>query len=918
LRRLGGGAYAGVLDEHRQIIRAGLAAHGGREDGSQGDSFFATFTSPSACVEAAVAMQRALNDHVWPESEGVLVRMGIHTGEVTETSTGLVGLEVHRASRVGAVAHGGQVLLSSAAAGLVEDSLPEDFALRDLGAHRLKDLGRPETLFQLEAPGLRLQFPPLRSLDNPEMANNFPASLSPFVGRVADVAEVVALIQSARLVTLTGAGGSGKTRLALQASAEVLDGSGEGVWFVELAPVSDPDQVATTIVTALRLRGEATDSDHDVLLRALHEQYCLIILDNCEHLIDDVAKLADLITRTCPRVSLVVTSREPLGVDGEEVYRVRSLSLPPREIESVEDLGRSDAVDLFVARTRSHDKAFAVTDAVAPLIASVCRRLDGIPLAIELAAARLTSMSLDDLHERLDQRFRLLTGGSRNALPRQQTLAAMVGWSYDLLSEPERVVLRRLTVFVNGFTLKAAEAVCASEDLNSFDVSDILGSLVLKSLVNTERSAGSLRYSLLETIRQYAGEQLIQSDGEPAALDVRRLHAEYFLARCEAEFGFLGVDRAQAAALRRLDAEAENVQMALSTFSSDGEASKVIRLCRACWVFFATRGLREALDVLRVAIDGPDVPGTERAVGLMIIADLSLQLFATSPGGEIQMKERHRNEMLDEAVAILRRDGPSEYAAAALAMRAEIFFNRSDEGLSRALSAEAVELARASGDVDILGWTLLLQAVAFGFGSEDQGGPYYRAAREAFEECGDLRGRCGALLTGSYGAYSNLEELAETRRMHEEARELSKEMGSVTAETEIWDNLSLYCFLLGDATEASDYARRSLASKRRMGQSLWAMPLSLFVLSGCAHQSGDHSRAARIFGAFERAEAELPRTLRLNGSWTDLDLRAQADLRTGLVETLGLGVFEAEAALGRQMSTNDVVDEALGRNRSGD
>ena len=417
-------------------------------------------------MSCATEIQRALSEFDWPDGEDVRVRVGIHTGEASEESTGLVGYEVHRAARIAAVGHGGQVLLSSATAVLVEDSLPSDVTLRNLGAHRLKDLGRPETIFQLVVTGLTSDFSPLRSLDNPELPNNLPASLGTFIGRVNELQEVRALIESSRLVTLTGAGGSGKTRLALQAAAEFLDGSGEGVWFVELAPVSDPDRTVDVIIESLQIRHEPGLAPTDNLLRVLRDQRSLIVLDNCEHLVDAVAKLVDSVLRSCPKIHLVVTSREPLGVDDEDVYRVRSLSLPVGDVESVADVVGSDSIELFVTRTRQHDKSFELSDSNVVLVASICRRLDGIPLAIQLAAARLSSMSVEDLHGRLDQRFRLLSGGSRSALPRQQTLSAMVAWSYDLLNEFEREVLRRLTVFVNGFDLHAAESVCAPSRLS--------------------------------------------------------------------------------------------------------------------------------------------------------------------------------------------------------------------------------------------------------------------------------------------------------------------------------------------------------------------------------------------------------------------------------------------------------------------
>jgi hypothetical protein len=434
-------AYAEVLSDHHQVIRAGLAAHDGREIDTQGDAFFAVFSPPRACGAAVIEMQRALARHEWAGGERVRVRMGMHCGEASEAATGLVGIDVHRAARVAAVAHGGQVVLSAAATALVADSLPADASLRDLGLHRLKDLGRPERIFQLLAEGLDVDFPQLKSLDNPDLPNNLPGFLSGFVVREGELAEVHSLIQSSRLVTLTGAGGSGKTRLALQVAAELLDGSGDGVWFVDLAKIAESEQVPGAVAGALGLGEQASRPQLELLLEVLGDQDVLIVLDNCEHVIDACAKLADLVHRSCPRVHLLATSREPLAIYGELIHRVRPLSLPSEDADTVEEVEGSDAVRLFVARVLSHDDTFSLDDSIATLVASICRRLDGVPFAIELAAARLASMSLVNLNERLDRRFRLLTGGSRNALPRQQTLQATVEWSFDLLSAPEQEVL---------------------------------------------------------------------------------------------------------------------------------------------------------------------------------------------------------------------------------------------------------------------------------------------------------------------------------------------------------------------------------------------------------------------------------------------------------------------------------------------
>jgi predicted ATPase len=442
----------------------------------------------------------------------------------------------------------------------VRDGLPPGAALADLGSHRLKDLGRPERIFQLRAAGLQAEFPPLRSLGSPALPNNLPAQLSTFIGREREVSEVRALVESARLVTLTGAGGAGKTRLGLQVAAELLDGSGDGVWLAELATVTDQDAVATAISQALRLAVNPGRPVLEVLLDALAPQDVLIVLDNCEHLIGGCAKAAEAIVRRCPRVRLLATSREPLGIGGETIYRVPSLSLPGPGDPGSGTPGSSDAVALLAERARAQGIALPVDEEGGPLAVSVCRRLDGMPLAIELAAARLRSMSLAELHDRLDQRFRLLTGGSRTALERQQTLRATVGWSYSLLTAAERVLLGRLSVFAGSFDLDAAEAVCGFGDIDALDVSGLLGSLVDKSLVVAEPTSMALRYRLLETIRLFAAERLAEAGGQEVAA-VAWMHCAHFLAVAGAAAAHL-TGPEQGSWLARLDADQANMRRA--------------------------------------------------------------------------------------------------------------------------------------------------------------------------------------------------------------------------------------------------------------------------------------------------------------------------------------------------------------------
>ena len=476
------------LRRHDEILRSSIELAGGYVFKTVGDAFCAAFSTAEAALDAVLSAQRALVGQDWPTTQPILVRMGLHTGACEERDNDYFGPAVNRVARLESAAHGGQVLLSGATAELLSQSLPDGVTLRDLGPHRLKDLGRPEQVFQLEADFLPSAFPPLASLDNPDLPNNLPGQLSAFIGRERELAAVRTLAASARLVTLTGSGGSGKTRLALEAAVELLDVALDGVWFVDLAVVTDGEQVPGAVAAALELPDHSGPAVLGSILEVLTGQDAVILLDNCEHVIDDAARFCEQVIRYCPRVRFLATSREPLGIEGERVYPVPPMSLPPRDAISAADLAGSDSVTLFVERARSHEPGFVLDDAAAPLVATICRRLDGIPLALELAAARLSSMSLWHLSERLDQRFRLLTGGSRNALPRQQTLQATVDWSFDLLSVAERETMRRLSVFAGGFELEAAEAICAAGVIDAIDVMDLLGSLVDKSLVVAERT----------------------------------------------------------------------------------------------------------------------------------------------------------------------------------------------------------------------------------------------------------------------------------------------------------------------------------------------------------------------------------------------------------------------------------------------
>ncbi|HET8678584.1 MAG TPA: adenylate/guanylate cyclase domain-containing protein, partial [bacterium] len=518
LQSLGDAGYAELLALHRELLRSAFTAAGGHEIETQGDGFLIAFQSARRAVAAALDAQRALDTHPWPHGAVFRVRMGLDTAETTIHGGAYAGLGLHRAARICAAGWGGQVLLSRITADIVGTELPAGASLRDLGDHHLKDLQRTERIYQLMHATLPADFPPLRSLDS--LPNNLPRHLTSFIGREREIADVKQWLLTTRLLMLTGSGGCGKTRLALQVGADLVEGFTDGVWLVELAPVSDPVLVPQTVASTLHIREEPGRPLLVTLTDHLGPKQLLLLLDNCEHVVEACAHLAEALLRACPRLRILATSRESLAIAGEMTWRVPSLSVPdPARLPSLERLTQYEAVRLFIERATAARPDFAVTQRNAPALAQICHQLDGIPLAIELAAARVKVLPVNQIAERLNDLFRLLTGGGRTALPHHQTLEAAMDWSYDLLSEPERVLLGRLSVFAGGWTLEAAEAVCAGDAVPSATFLDLLAQLVDKSLVmarvHDEPSVDG-RYWLQEPVRQYATRKLQESGAEAA------------------------------------------------------------------------------------------------------------------------------------------------------------------------------------------------------------------------------------------------------------------------------------------------------------------------------------------------------------------------------------------------------------------
>lgn len=592
-----------ILADHNRLVRETITASRGVEVSTAGDAFFVVFADATSAVEAAVAIQRSLGAHAWADGLDLRVRAGIHTGDGRLLGDDYIGLDVHRASRICSAAWGGQVLVSGAT---VERARGRDVDFEDLGDHHLKDLAQPLRLYALVHPDLVSGLPAPRTLTT--LPNNLPVRLTSFVGRDEDVDAVREAIRRSRLVTLVGAGGSGKTRLALAVAAEEAISHHDGTWFVDLSGLSDPALVPRAVAQVLEIRERVDAPVLDTLSAALGPRSLLIVLDNCEHVVESCAVLADRLVSSCPDVRVLATSREPLGVPGEVTWPVAPLAVP-RDGGSASELERYPSTQLFCERARAAKPSFAVDERSAPLVARICRHLDGLPLAIELAAARTRALGLDELAARIEDRFRLLGGTSRTVADRQRTLEAAVDWSYALLDSSERTLFGRLSVFAGGFTLHDAERVCALEA--DLDVVDVLTRLVDKSLVVVEEHGGGTRYRLLETLRHYARDRLAER-GETDVM--RSKHLEW-----AAEMASTATDTGVG---RRADEELDNLRAALEFAVEGGSVELGVRIVQMAQV----GQLPEWHDWCRRVLADPTLDGEPRVRLLVRTAGIAFMM----------------------------------------------------------------------------------------------------------------------------------------------------------------------------------------------------------------------------------------------------------------------------------------------------
>ncbi|SDR43468.1 transcriptional regulator, LuxR family [Rhizobiales bacterium GAS113] len=736
-----------AVARHDELLRAVMLARGGHIFRTAGDAFYAAFASPAAAIDAALAAQHALAQQDFSEIGGLTVRMAVHAGPVEARESDYFGQGMNRCARLLSIAYGGQVLISGAAADMARGVMPAQSSLLDLGHHRLRDVPEAEQIYQLVAPGLRATFPTLRSLG--AKVHNLPRQLPSFVRRDTEVAEIKARLAHYRLVTLTGSGGAGKTRMALEVGSDLLADTLDGVWFVELAPLDDPQLVAETLCSTIGVPVGGSRSATESAVGYLRQKNALLILDNCEHLIDAAARLVEALVRDCPSLLVLDTSRERLEIPGENTYRVPSLGVPPL----VRDLTASaaleyDAVRLFVERAGATVEGFALTDANAAAVANICRQLDGIPMAIELAVPQLRMLPPKGLEARLQDRFLLLVKGSRTALPRHQTLRTVFDWSYNLLRESERTLFRRLSVFVGGWTLEAAIAVASGGAVEAQEIFGLVSGLVDKSLVVADLATSEPRYKYLQTTRQYGAEKLRES-GERG---LRRHLAEYMI-RLFAEASAAWPTMATESWLAKYEPDLDNLRASLDwAFGPQGDAGLGVELTShslRVWDELSLLSERERWFATALEHKDANTPSTTLArlwLGrtsnsahgartnldpALAAADLfrkagdrlGLGEALAKAGAALETPETTAQALpyLDEALEVLIPLGPTKHLASCLRSLAVARYFVSDFVGARALIAQSEAVARSLGDGrGIAGVQIAAAELEFAAGAVDE------------------------------------------------------------------------------------------------------------------------------------------------------------------------------------------------------
>ena len=897
-----------LLARHNAILNQSIEMYQGYVFRIVGDSYSAAFDTASDALHAALEAQRKLQNESWSLAP-IKVRMGIHTGAAqwrddppghgaAYEGYGTLALT----QRVMSVGHGGQILLSQATHDLVKDRLPDGTELRDMGERRLKDIFRAEHIYQVAAPDLPSEFPPLTTLET--FTHNLPAQLTSFIGREQEIAAAQTIFSTTRLLTFIGPGGTGKTRLCLQVAAEQISAFKDGVWLIELAPLADSSYVLSAIASTFHLRELQGIPLLDTVTDYLRGKQLLLILDNCEHLIETCARLSDHFLHACPKLKMITSSREALGIDGETLHRVPSLSLPPQVAdfhdpgEPTHELMRYEATRLFCERAGKANPQFTLTRENAPSVTRICTQLDGIPLAIELAAARVKLFTPHQIAERLDDRFKLLTGGSRTALPRQQTLRALIDWSYLTLNEMEQDVLRRLAVFSGGWTFEAAEYV-----VGEIEAMDGLSGLVNKSLVSVEEKDGESRYRYLETIRQYAMEKLLESGD---AVDTRDRHLAHFLEFSrQAEEHFVTVQRPMWS--KRFEAEHENIRSALG-WAVENQPESALQMVGSLAIFWLSRSyMTEGCKWCQAALSRADalsIAGPEidhaRTRAFSALAMLSIN-HGEHRTGQVAARE---------AVALARKiEDPLQLARALNFLGMSAAFS-GDERLAFDSLHESEAICRKFGYKDDL--AAILQSLVYAtleiHGSKDE------------EQLQSYMEESLALSQGSVDpeaavrAEGILARLAHSRGDPSEARrhadlmlDLHREMGDQFSVTGHQSEMAHVARQMGNYTEALALYRETLPDWQRIGhRGAVAHQLECFAFIAKAQEEGE--RAVKLMSAAQALRAASS-SIRTPQESIEYD-RELAGLRAGMEEKAFNSLWEEGQAMNLEQAVDFAVDES--------
>ena len=897
-------AMSALLARHNEILDQAIKTHNGVVFQIVGDSFCASFQHAGDALLAALQAQRQLHAEPW-SPEPVKVRMGIHTGSAQVEGDGDViqysgYTTLALTQRIMSAGHGGQILISQASCDSIKDALPAQVQLLNMGERRLKDVQKLEHIYQVSVADLPSDFPQLNTLEF--VKHNLPAQLTSFIGREKEIQEVERLLETNRIVTLTGSGGAGKTRLSLQVGSHSLSQFSNGVWLAELAPVTDSALIPQTLLSIFNLREDRHRDILDVLIEYLRTKTILLLMDNCEHMIEACAQISETLLHACPKLRILASSREALGIAGEIAYRVPSLETPnPADLPSLDQLEKVDSIRLFTDRAKIAKPDFTLTQDNAPFVAQICFRLDGIPLAIELAASRVKVLTPEQIAARLDDRFRLLTGGSRTALPRQQTLRAMIDWSYSLLSEEEKTLFRRLAVFVGGWTLGAAESVCG-EERDGFDILDLLTRLVDKSLVFLEESMGGMRYHRLETIRQYSREKFLETN---EVEEIRDRHLDFVVQFVElADENLKGRD--QVLWQKHMSAEQDNIRTALEwgVSRSPYKALRIVGAANLFWTAagFSAEGFRWTQKALEQVQENPFIRGTTaeerqiaRAKALRGLTRLYLSL-----GDNTKAKRS-----AEESVAIYRRSKDRRGLSFALVVLAYPLEFLGERERAEAILRESYSIARAENDAYGICRSLNVLARVIVALHHD-----LDSAQRSIEES-LRRAQKAGLRSQEAQAYEVAARIANDRNDHDKARAYFKESVRIYQEIEASfnvilekSNLAHMERKLGNYESALKLYRETIVAFQHMGQ-IGAVSHQLECFGFIALPQNQPERALHLFAAANtfRIRDGIPMTPD-EQMYFDQQL---AKMRTTMDKTQ----FESEWSKGRNLTMEEAIELAL-------